>query len=75
MCYTLGDLLISASVQGRRIDFLSVDVEHGEVAVFENFLFSDWDIRMIMVETNRDTAFTVDVLSKMFQHGGNKFKG
>merc|ERR1712217_365969 len=61
-CFTLEDVLRNAGLVGRRIDFLSVDVEHGEVAVFESFPFQEFDIRMIVVETNRDTAFAVDVL-------------
>eukprot|EP00928_Gymnodinium_smaydae_P094975 TRINITY_DN8081_c0_g2_i1.p1 TRINITY_DN8081_c0_g2~~TRINITY_DN8081_c0_g2_i1.p1 ORF type:complete len:533 (-),score=126.55 TRINITY_DN8081_c0_g2_i1:62-1660(-) len=61
-CVTLEDILVNAGLQGRRIDFLSVDVEHGEVEIFKHFPFRDWDIRMIVVETNRDTAFAVDVL-------------
>merc|ERR1712187_834567 len=60
-CYTLEDVLKNAGLSDRRIDFLSVDVEHGEVAVFESFPFQQFDIRMIVVETNRDTAFAVDV--------------
>jgi len=61
-CYSLHDFLVGAGLHGRRIDFLSVDVEHGEVEVFEAFPFEDCDIRMIVVETNRDTSFAVDVL-------------
>eukprot|EP00927_Polykrikos_kofoidii_P065668 TRINITY_DN61398_c0_g1_i1.p1 TRINITY_DN61398_c0_g1~~TRINITY_DN61398_c0_g1_i1.p1 ORF type:complete len:515 (+),score=71.01 TRINITY_DN61398_c0_g1_i1:47-1591(+) len=61
-CHPLQNILMQAGITGQRIDFLSVDVEHGEVAVFEHFPFEDWDIRMIVVETNRDTAFAVDVL-------------
>ena len=49
-CLTLEMILDNSGLRGQRIDLMSVDVETGELAVFEEFPFSDFDIRILVVE-------------------------
>jgi hypothetical protein len=60
-CHSLDTLLSAILPKGGVVDVLSVDVEHGEIETLETFPFADWDVRIVVVETNRDTAFRLDV--------------
>lgn len=52
-CLALGDILTRAGLRGRRIDVLSVDVEHGELRVLNGLPLHEFDIRTIVVEVSR----------------------
>lgn len=51
-CLTLGEILERAGLRNRRIDVLSVDVEHAELRVLRG-LPADVDVRVIVVEVGR----------------------
>ncbi|CAK9082319.1 unnamed protein product [Durusdinium trenchii] len=52
-CLPLGEILRRAGLQNKRIDFMSVDVEHQELAVLKGLDLKDFDIRVLVVEVTR----------------------
>jgi len=52
-CLPLGEILTRAGLRHRRIDVLSVDVEHGELSVLRGLTLDDFDIRVIIIEVTR----------------------
>ncbi|CAE7875339.1 unnamed protein product [Symbiodinium necroappetens] len=52
-CLTLTEILREGGLSGRRIDLLSIDVEHQELAVLRGLSFEEFDIRIIVVEVTR----------------------
>eukprot|EP00929_Paragymnodinium_shiwhaense_P074169 TRINITY_DN37936_c0_g1_i1.p1 TRINITY_DN37936_c0_g1~~TRINITY_DN37936_c0_g1_i1.p1 ORF type:complete len:401 (-),score=62.05 TRINITY_DN37936_c0_g1_i1:4-1206(-) len=51
-CMPLGEILRRAGLQGRRIDLLSIDVEHAELRVLRGLPIHEYDIRTIVVEVS-----------------------
>jgi FkbM family methyltransferase len=49
--YTL-DTILTLVNSPKEIDYLSIDIEGHELAVFEAFNFSNWDIKLMTVEHN-----------------------
>ena len=56
-CLPLDAILDHAGLVGKTIDFLSVDIEKGEAAVFKNFPFSKYNIRYVVTEVGRWAAW------------------
>jgi len=52
-CLPLGVILGQAGLRHRRIDVLSIDVEHGELSVLQGLPLDEFDIRVIIVEVTR----------------------
>lgn len=51
-CMPLGQILEHEGLRGRRIDVLSVDVEHGELGVLAGLPLEDFDVRLLVVEVS-----------------------
>ncbi|CAE7456395.1 unnamed protein product [Symbiodinium natans] len=52
-CLPLTEILREGGLSGQRIDLLSIDVEHQELAVLRGLSFEEFDIRIIVVEVTR----------------------
>ena len=64
--------------QPRRIDYLSIDIEGGEMKVLESIDFNKYDIRLIGVERNYDSLGVANLLEqkgyvKIMQLGCDEF--
>lgn len=59
-CMTLEEILDSQGYH--RVDFLSVDVEHAEVQLFEKFPFHKFDIRTIVIELQVASFYLIDAI-------------
>eukprot|EP00928_Gymnodinium_smaydae_P037932 TRINITY_DN26272_c0_g1_i1.p1 TRINITY_DN26272_c0_g1~~TRINITY_DN26272_c0_g1_i1.p1 ORF type:complete len:571 (-),score=114.08 TRINITY_DN26272_c0_g1_i1:202-1878(-) len=67
-CSTLAGILDGAGLRGRRIDVLSIDVEHGELGVLQGINLSEWDIRTIIIEVGRGARW-LEVETELLVHG------
>merc|ERR1711957_1064489 len=64
----LGEILTLAGLRGKRIDVLSIDVEHGELRVLQGLPLQDFDIRLIVVEVSQGARW-LEVDTALLPHG------
>lgn len=56
-CLPLGEVLARAGLKGRRIDLLTIDVEHHEMGVLRSVDLDEFDVRFIVIEVTRGATW------------------
>jgi len=67
-CLTMEGVLTRGNLWDERIDFLSIDVEHGELSVLQGLPLDKVDIRIILVEVTRGARW-LEVDTAVLPHG------
>eukprot|EP00931_Biecheleriopsis_adriatica_P047955 TRINITY_DN27685_c0_g1_i1.p1 TRINITY_DN27685_c0_g1~~TRINITY_DN27685_c0_g1_i1.p1 ORF type:complete len:497 (+),score=90.98 TRINITY_DN27685_c0_g1_i1:41-1531(+) len=67
-CLPLGDILTRAGLRGKRIDIMSIDVEHQELSVLRSLRLEDFDIRVMVIEVTRGARW-LEVDSELLPKG------
>eukprot|EP00927_Polykrikos_kofoidii_P018821 TRINITY_DN18772_c0_g1_i1.p1 TRINITY_DN18772_c0_g1~~TRINITY_DN18772_c0_g1_i1.p1 ORF type:complete len:603 (-),score=85.70 TRINITY_DN18772_c0_g1_i1:381-2189(-) len=67
-CVSLDEILANAGLRGRRIDLLSIDVEHSELAVLKSLRLEDYDIRVMIIEVGRGARW-LEVDTEVLRRG------
>eukprot|EP00929_Paragymnodinium_shiwhaense_P009263 TRINITY_DN113365_c0_g1_i1.p1 TRINITY_DN113365_c0_g1~~TRINITY_DN113365_c0_g1_i1.p1 ORF type:complete len:568 (+),score=100.77 TRINITY_DN113365_c0_g1_i1:100-1803(+) len=67
-CRSLQDILTEQGLKGKRIDVLSIDVEHGELGVLNGLRLDDFDIQIMIIEVGRGARW-LEIETVVLQHG------
>eukprot|EP00927_Polykrikos_kofoidii_P018823 TRINITY_DN18772_c0_g2_i1.p1 TRINITY_DN18772_c0_g2~~TRINITY_DN18772_c0_g2_i1.p1 ORF type:complete len:599 (-),score=91.99 TRINITY_DN18772_c0_g2_i1:17-1762(-) len=67
-CVSLDEILTNAGLRGRRIDLLSISVNHSELAVLKSLRLEDYDIRVIIIEVSRGVRW-LEVDTEVLRRG------
>lgn len=67
-CLNMEEVLLQSNLWEERIDFLSIDVEHGELSVLQGLPLDKVDIRIIVVEVSRGARW-LEVDTAVLPHG------